>query len=109
MDKEAAIMKVLSEPIRLRLAVLLAMEGEVCVCRLAAAMGEPEDKVSRHLGLMRSAGLGQARRGGTWMYYQLARPKGAFQLHVITLLKTDFDGHPAVKADRKRLKQADCK
>ena len=108
MDKEAAIMKVLSEPIRLRLAVLLAMEGEVCVCRLAAAMGEPEYKVSRHLGLMRSAGLVQARREVRGCITNWPGPR-CVSVACDYALKTDFDGHPAVKADRKRLKQADCK
>ena len=48
MDQEAAFFKVLSEPIRLRLMILLAIKGRTCVCQLAEALDEPEYKVSRH-------------------------------------------------------------
>ena len=35
MNKEAALFKVLADPTRLRLAILLAIKGETCVCMLA--------------------------------------------------------------------------
>lgn len=108
MDIEASILKVLSEPIRLRLAVLLAVEGEVCVCRLAAAVDAPEYKVSRHLGIMRAAGLVEVRRKGTWMYYKLAKPVCGLQSHLYDFLSRGFDEHSMIKADRKLLKQAGC-
>lgn len=109
MDKETTILKVLGEPNRLRLAVLLAAEGQLCVCQLAAAVDEPEYKVSRHLGIMRAAGLVTARREGTWMYYTLAEPGCPLQSHLIAFLKTGFNSHPTVQSDRKLLKQIKCK
>lgn len=105
---EAGILRVLSDPIRLRLATLLACEGEICVCRLAAAVKEPQYKVSRHLGVMRAAGLVEARRKGTWMYYQLTKSTCALQSHLVSFLSRGFEGHPTIKADRKRLKQVGC-
>ena len=108
MDKEATVLKILGEPIRLRLAILLAIEGEVCVCRLAAAMDEPEYKVSRHLGLMRSSGLVEARREGTWMYYKLAQSSCALQSHLVAFLGQGFGDHPTIKADRDHLKRVGC-
>ena len=38
MDAEAALLKTLGEPTRLRIAVLLALNGETCVCHLAEAL-----------------------------------------------------------------------
>jgi len=73
--EEAASLKVLADPTRLRLAVLLSPKGETCVCTLAEILAEPEYKISHHLSLMRSAGLVEARRDGTWMYYKLSRPR----------------------------------
>lgn len=35
MKEEAALFKALCDPIRLRLAVLLAIRGEICVCELS--------------------------------------------------------------------------
>ena len=108
MDKETKILRALGEPNRLRLATLLAAEGEVCVCRLASAMDEPEYKVSRHLGVMRSVGFVEARREGTWMYYKLAEPSCALQSHLISFLAKGFDSHPIIKADREHLKLVGC-
>ena len=108
MDKEVALLKVLSEPMRLRLAVLLAAEGEVCVCRLAAAMAAPEYKISRHLGVMRAAGLVEARREGTWMYYQLAAPGCAMQTHLVEFFRHGFEHNTRVLADRKQLRKTGC-
>ena len=43
MEDEADLFKVLADPTRLRLAVLLSIEGETCVCMLAEALGMVED------------------------------------------------------------------
>jgi ArsR family transcriptional regulator len=73
--EEAALLKVLADPTRLRLAVALSRNGETCVCTLAEALAEPEYKISRHLAVMRSAGIVEVRRDGTWMHYKLTRPR----------------------------------
>ncbi|ATX80832.1 ArsR family transcriptional regulator [Mariprofundus aestuarium] len=65
------IFKALGEPVRLRLVSLLATSGEQCVCHLTEALLLPQSTVSRHLGVLRQAGLISARRDGKWMYYQL--------------------------------------
>jgi ArsR family transcriptional regulator len=61
---------VLSDPTRLRALMLIEAEGEVCVCELTHALDESQPKISRHLALMREAGLVEARREGTWMHYR---------------------------------------
>ena len=63
--------KALADPTRLRLLMLLAREGELCVCELTHALREIQPKISRHLGLLRAAGLVQDRREGQWIYYRL--------------------------------------
>lgn len=64
----------LSDTTRLRCVVLLAREGELCVCELTHALGMIQPKISRHLALMREAGLVADRRNGQWVYYRL-RPE----------------------------------
>jgi len=68
----AGIFKALGEPVRLRLFALLSVSGEQCVCHLTDALELPQSTVSRHLGVLRHAGLVSTRRDGKWMYYQLA-------------------------------------
>ena len=68
----ALVFKALGEPVRLRLFALLSMKQELCVCHLIEALQLPQSTVSRHLGVLRNAGLVMTRRDGKWMYYQLA-------------------------------------
>ena len=63
--------KALSDLTRLRMLVLLSSEGELCVCELTHALGEIQPKISRHLGLLREAGVVLDRRQGQWIYYRL--------------------------------------
>ena len=64
------VLPALAEPTRVRLIALLG-EGETCVCHLVAALALPQPVVSRHLGVLRRAGLVAARRDGRWMWYRL--------------------------------------
>ncbi len=108
MQQEAGLLKILGEPTRLRLVTLLAVEGEICVCHLAGALGEPDFKISKHLALLRSAGLVDARREGTWMYYRLAKPKGRLAECLLACLKDCLQEHRTVKRDLKRLSTSSC-
>lgn len=108
MQDEAALFKVLGDLTRLRLAVLLAIQGETCVCMLAQALEEPDFKVSRHLGIMRSAGMVEARREGTWKYYKLAGPRHHLEQCLQQCFRDCLSDHKTVKADTKRLKKTKC-
>lgn len=108
MRNEAALFKALSDPIRIRLAVLLAAQGETCVCILAQALDEPDFKISRHLGVMRSAGMVEARREGTWMYYKLVEPRHRLEQCLQQCFRDCLAGHGDIKAAMKRLAKAGC-
>lgn len=61
----------LSDATRRRILALLLGQGELCVCELVSALDMPQPKISRHLAVMREAGLTTMRREGTWIYYRL--------------------------------------
>ncbi len=63
--------RALADTTRLRCLVLLAREGELCVCELTHALAVPQPRVSRHLAHLREAGLVADRRAGQWIYYRL--------------------------------------
>ena len=65
------LFKALSDTTRLRVLVLLARHGELCVCELTHALGEIQPKISRHLALLRETGVVTDRRQGQWIYYRL--------------------------------------
>jgi DNA-binding transcriptional ArsR family regulator len=105
---EAALLKALADPTRLRLAVILSMNGETCVCTLAQGLDEPEYKISRHLGILRSAGLVEVRRNGTWMYYRLAKPRNPLEECLQECFRDSLAAHKSMASALMCLKEANC-
>ncbi|HZN39152.1 MAG TPA: metalloregulator ArsR/SmtB family transcription factor [Planctomycetota bacterium] len=68
-----ATLKLLSDPVRLRLCALLA-GGELAVQELVAITGLQQSRVSNHLSLLKRSGLVRDRREGTWSFHSLAEP-----------------------------------
>jgi DNA-binding transcriptional ArsR family regulator len=67
----AEVFGLLSDPGRLRLLVAL-LEGEMCVCDIAASCGQSESSVSHALRLLRAHRVVEVRRAGRMAYYKLA-------------------------------------
>lgn len=74
MKEELNLFKALSDETRLRIMALL-IERELCVCQLEWALELSQAKVSRHLTVLKNAGLVQDRRKGLWIFYSLCKPK----------------------------------
>ena len=66
----ADVFGLLADPGRLRLLVAL-LEGEMCVCDLAAASGQSESAVSHALRLLRAHRVVRVRRSGRMSFYSL--------------------------------------
>ncbi|MER7416949.1 metalloregulator ArsR/SmtB family transcription factor [Micromonospora peucetia] len=77
----APAFKALGDPIRLQLMSMIASAegGEICVCDLTPAFDLTGPTISHHLRTLREAGLVDAERRGTWVYYR-ARPAVLRQL-----------------------------
>ena len=64
----------LADPTRLRLLEILGRHGgTVCVCDLVQAISVPQPTISHHLRVLRSAGLVDYEKHGTWAYYFVRR------------------------------------
>jgi ArsR family transcriptional regulator, arsenate/arsenite/antimonite-responsive transcriptional repressor len=87
----SAMFKALGDPVRLRLLSLIASHpgGEACVCEISATFDLSQPTISHHLKLLRSAGLLECERRGTWVYYW-AIPSALQQLSSVL----HVDGHP---------------
>ncbi len=70
----APLMRLLSDPIRLEILLLLS-RGECCVCDLVEAIGASQPLLSHHLGALRRSGLVRDRKAGRWIYYRLVSEK----------------------------------
>jgi len=73
-QRSAAVARALSDPKRLCVLETLA-SGERSVSELSRDVGCQVPNMSQHLGVLRSAGLVNARREGTTIYYSLADPR----------------------------------
>lgn len=99
----AQIIKALSDPVRLRIVLLLQAEGELCVCDLMAVLKLPQSTVSRHLAYLKRSCWVDIRRQGAWMYYQLSRESCPICKEMLQILEQHAITLPEAKADRASL------
>lgn len=69
--EQAKIFKALGHPTRLFMISALR-DGEKCVCDLQALVGDDMSTVSRHLSVLREAGIISSDKRGTNVYYKLS-------------------------------------
>jgi len=105
MRKLEAALKAAGDPTRTRILKLLA-DGELCVCQIQAVLGIAPSTVSKHLSILKFAGLVEDRRDGKWIHYRIS-PAGdnPHARGVLTLLSGALDREPRVLEDRRRLKK----
>jgi len=96
-----AIFDTLADATRRRILALLVQEGELCVCELSTALNEIQPKVSRHLAVLKDAGVVIPRRNGTWMFYRLAEDMPQWTRALLAPLTTGAVAE--FKSDRRRL------
>ena len=105
LEQPKDLFAVLGERVRLRLACcLLAEKNGLAVCEMVDALKEPQPNLSRHLKLMKSAGLVDEQRDGRWIYYRLKDADHPFFDNLRCCLETVcccFD----IQADLKRLRE----
>jgi ArsR family transcriptional regulator len=69
----AGRLKALSDPVRLHLLSVVASHsgGEACVCDLSAGVTLTQPTISHHLKVLKTAGLLESERRGSWVYYRI--------------------------------------
>jgi len=72
-QNQAKVMKALGHPSRL-LIVHALMDHELCVCELRELLGQTLPTVSRHLSVLKNAGLLREEKRGLYIYYHLTCP-----------------------------------
>ncbi|MDD5728408.1 MAG: metalloregulator ArsR/SmtB family transcription factor [Victivallales bacterium] len=72
-EAKARILKALAHPTRIFVVEELA-KGERCVCQLVEPVGADFSTVSRHLALLRDAGIVEDEKRGQQVFYRLRTP-----------------------------------
>ena len=94
-------LKAVAEPTRLRLLALCAA-GELTVGEITEILGQSQPRVSRHLKVLRDAGLLHRYREQHWVYHRvpLTGPGARIARSVLVMLSED---DPQLVLDRRRL------
>ncbi|MFP4484447.1 MAG: ArsR/SmtB family transcription factor [Spirochaetaceae bacterium] len=91
-QERAEILKALAHPTRVYIVDLIAREGSYCVCELTERIGVDTSTVSRHLSLLKSAGVLSDRKVGTTVYYDLTCDCiGAFMSGLDNILRARYE------------------
>lgn len=70
---KAAILKALAHPTRLWIVDQLA-HGEKCVCEFVEQIDSDTSTISKHLSVLKTAGIIASEKRGKWVYYNLKTP-----------------------------------
>ena len=107
MKSASSLYRLLGDEARLRLLRVLSQE-RLNVTELTGVLGLAQSGVSRHLGLLKDAGLVIEERDGGFSYYGLAPAIREGEHRIAPLLRTQFDeaaGDAVVRADEARLQE----
>jgi len=106
MKKIANIFKALSDDTRLRVIKLLH-ERELCVCELMQVLDMSQPRISRHMSVLKNAGLVNDRREGKWIHYSLNKNTQGKEVKILLdAMAVVANDDAVVKADKKNLKKA---
>lgn len=99
-----AVTKAMSDEGRLRVLALLT-SGELCLCQIIEILELAPSTVSKHMSILRHAGLIELRKQGRWHFYRLADDNAADTLRHAALawLTESLSNDPTVRADAARL------
>ncbi|MEO0477913.1 MAG: metalloregulator ArsR/SmtB family transcription factor [Planctomycetota bacterium] len=88
-----------------RLRILAALAGsELCVCHLVDLLDLDASTVSRHVSILRDAGLVETRKDGRWLHCRRATDQNP----LFKFLDTSLRGAQEIEDDKKRLSDDCC-
>ena len=101
-----AVMKTVADPTRARILKMLE-PGELCVCQIIAVLALTPSTVSKHLSLLKSAGLVNDRKEKKWVHYSLDRAsEDPYVAGILQRLSEWLVDDRTILADRERLAEA---
>lgn len=104
-----AVAKALSDPNRLR-ALAALTRGELCVCQIMELLELVPSTVSKHMSVLRQAGLVAGRKRGKWMYYSLPSERDRRRTwELLSWFLAHIESDDRIRADRIRLKSIACR
>jgi arsenate reductase/ArsR family transcriptional regulator len=101
-----SVLKAAADPTRVRILKILE-GGEMCVCQVVATLSLGQSTVSKHLFLLRAAGLIKDRRDRKWVHYSLDRGSDSlYAARMLRNLRGWLNEDPVIAKDRERAAMA---
>jgi ArsR family transcriptional regulator, arsenate/arsenite/antimonite-responsive transcriptional repressor len=105
--RDVTIFKALSDPNRIRILKMLQCR-ELCVCEVREVLSLSISTVSKHLSILRDAGLITDAKEGKWVNYRLSTADSVgFVRLQLSLIQKTFADDVQIKSDKKKLKTVD--
>lgn len=99
------IFKALGDATRLRILSLL-LERELCVCKIEYALNLTQSNASRHLTVLKNAGVLESRKQAQWAYYKISETFREENPELNVHLKIHLPNLPTFAEDAGRLKSS---
>jgi len=99
------VFQALADETRLRIIrLMVSTNEESCLCELVDSLLEPAYKLSRHLKILRQAGLLSSQKEGRWVYHRLVI-KPEYLEHLYATVQAFPDSNGIYDADLKRFRE----
>ena len=99
------VAKALSDASRVR-ALMLLTDGPLCVCQIIEMLGLAPSTTSKHMSILRQAGLVEADKQGRWMHYRLAGKTASGSVKkAIRWITSELADDAQILRDQTRLKK----
>jgi ArsR family transcriptional regulator len=99
--------KALSDPNRIRIMKMLG-ERELCMCEVRAVLRLSNSTVSKHLTILRDAGLLLDSKDGRWVNFRLnSKAESQFTRSMLDLIRDSFDDDETIRDDAAKVHRVD--
>jgi len=98
------VTKALADESRVRILKLLE-DGGLCVCQIMAVIGLSQSTISKHLAILKTAGLVEDRKDGIWVYYHICKDRiSDFNQPLLKLINGWMNEDKKIVKDKRKLK-----
>lgn len=95
---KSELLKALAHPTRLKIVELVSKKKELCVCEIHEEINLEQSNVSRHLAVLRRAGILNSRKDGLKAMYSLKEPLVQDMLKTLDkVIVNHFEEQKAIK------------
>jgi len=100
MNNVTKVFKALSDSNRIRIVEMIT-DKAMCVCEITTVLGLATSTVSKHLSILRDAGIIEDEKDGKWVNYRLKSPAAnEYVQHLLFLVKNWVKDIKIVEQDR---------